>query len=238
MSPPEDRAFDAVRHFDADKAKAYDEYIPRVIPGYEILHLLASAILETATGGEGRVLVAGAGTGTDAINLCRACPGLSVTGIDPSADMLAVARQRIAGDDLENRIELIQGFVPDLPGDTVFDAAALLLVMHFIADDGAKADLLDDIAKRLKPGAPLVIADMFGNRKSPGFENQEKIWRALQIRAGIDAEDVDKSIRHAEKDTHPITEDRLFDLLDGAGFENVTPFFRSLMFGGWVARKK
>ncbi|NQU59655.1 MAG: class I SAM-dependent methyltransferase [Rhodospirillales bacterium] len=238
MSEASDQGFDAVRHFDADKANAYDEYIPRVIPGYHTLHHLTAGILETETGAEGRVLVVGVGTGTEAIEICRAYPGLSVMGLDISTDMLTVARRRIAEAGLEGRIELSEGVVADLPDEAAFDAATLLLVMHFIADDGAKAGILDAIARRLKPGAALVIGDMFGVRGTAAYQDQEAVWRGLQIAAGIDAEDVDKSIRHAEKDTHPIPEERLFDLLEGAGFGTVTPFFLSLMFGGWVARKK
>ena len=100
------------------------------------------------------------------------------------------------------------------------------------------AELLDAIATRLKPGAPLLLADMFGKRDSPECKDQETVWRNLQISAGVDPEEVDKSIRSAAKDTHPISENRLSELLDGAGFENITLFFRSLMFGGWMARKK
>jgi tRNA (cmo5U34)-methyltransferase len=238
MSDPGNRGFDLPRHFDAKKAGAYDEVIPRIIPGYDILHRVTSNIVEIETGGQGRVLVIGAGTGTDAINLCRSHPGLSATGCDPSADMLAVAKRKIAEEGLEDRIDLKQGDVGELPDNPVFDAATMILVMHFIADGGGKKKLLDAVATRLKPGAPLVLADMFGNRDSPEYKDQETNWRNLQITAGIDPQDVDKSIRHAAKDTYPITEYRLSELLDESGFEVITPFFRSLMFGGWLARKK
>ena len=232
------QTFDTVRHFDAEKALASDEVIPRVIPGYDRLHFLASNILQTEISGRGRVFVVGAGTGRESITLCRDNPSLSVVGCDPSAHMLAIARQRVAEEGLENRIELQQGEAGDLPEQPGFQAAAMILVMHFIADDGGKEKLLDAIALRLKPGAPLVLADMFGERDGPEFKAQEGVWRSMQIAAGVDPEDVDKSIRHAAKDTYPISENRLCQLLDGAGFEPPTPFFRSLMFGGWVTRKK
>ena len=195
-------------------------------------------IVENETGSQGRVLVVGAGTGADAVRLCRSHPDLSVTGCDPSADMLAVARQKIAEEGLEDRILLKQGEVEDLPDNPLFDAAMMILVMHFVADGGGKKMLLDAIATRLKPGAPLVLADMFGDRNTPQFKKQEAVWRNLQLKAGADPQEVEKSIRHAAKDTHPITERRLSELLDEAGFEPITPFFRSLMFGGWLVRKK
>ena len=75
MTNSSDQTFDAVRHFDADKAQAYDEAIPRVIPGYNTLHLLASNILETELSGKGRILVVGAGTGREALNFCKYITG-------------------------------------------------------------------------------------------------------------------------------------------------------------------
>ena len=238
MSDVSDQNFDAPRHFDAEMAGAYDEYIPRVIPGYDTLHLLGLNIVGIETGGHGRVLVVGAGTGTDAINLCRSHPGLSVAGCDPSAEMLAVAKRKIAEEGLEDRIDLKQGDVGELPDNPVFDAATMILVMHFIADGGGKKKLFDAVATRLKPGAPLVLADMFGDRETPEYKNQETVWRNLQISAGADPKDVDNNIRRAARDTHPIGEHRLSELLDESGFEAITPFFRSLMFGGWLTRKK
>jgi len=238
IDAPDDGKFDAVRHFDAEKAQAYDEYIPRVIPGYENLHQLSASIVQTQTGGRGRVLVVGAGTGEDSINVCRDNPLLSVVGCDLSGDMLAVARRRVADEGLSDRIKLLESEVGKLPQEAAFDAATMILVMHFIADDGSKKNLLKSIADRLKPGAALVLGDMFGNRSSPQFKDQETIWRNMQIAAGVEADVVDKSIRHAAKDTYPISENRLCELLDEAGFEDISPFFRSLMFGGWLARKR
>ncbi|MDA0305622.1 MAG: hypothetical protein O3B76_04960 [Proteobacteria bacterium] len=80
MDSADDEEFDTVRHFDAEKAQAYDEYIPRVIPGYENLHQLSASIVQTQTGGRGLILVVGAGTGEDSINVCRDNPLLSVVG--------------------------------------------------------------------------------------------------------------------------------------------------------------
>ncbi|NQV85179.1 MAG: class I SAM-dependent methyltransferase [Rhodospirillales bacterium] len=238
MIADDDQNFPAPRHFDAKKADAYDEYIPRVIPGYDTLHMLAMNIVGHETGGHGRVLIVGAGTGAETINLCRNHPNLSVTGCDPSIHMLAVARQKIATEGLQDRVELINGDVGDLSDTPVFDAAMMILVMHFIADGGDKRKLLGAVATRLKPGAPLILADMFGDRDSAAYKDQDAVWRNMQIKGGAEPEDVDDNIRRAAKDTYPIGEPRLSELLREAGLTTMTPFFRSLMFGGWLARKK
>ncbi|MBT3305835.1 MAG: class I SAM-dependent methyltransferase [Alphaproteobacteria bacterium] len=238
MNDSNDPDFNAPRHFDAKKAGLYDEYIPRVIPGYDTLHQLALHIVGNAIGGQGRVLIVGVGTGKDTGDLCRAYAGVTVSGCDLSADMLAVAREKFTRDGVDDRIDLIHGGAGELPDAPVFDAAMMILVMHFIPDGGDKNTLLSDIAARLKPGAPLILADMFGDRDSTAYKDQEAVWRNLQILGGAEPEDVDDNIRHAARDTYTIDEARLGELLDEAGLTTPTPFFRSLMFGGWVARKK
>lgn len=222
------------------KAQAYDRRIRDAIPGYEALHQLACLAATGAIGGHGRVLVVGAGSGTECVALAQAGPDIRVAGIDPAQDMVAVARAKVAGLGLTDRIDLRCGFLSDAAGeDATYDAATLLLVLHFLPDDGAKAALLGEVARHLKPGARLVLADLFG----PGWDDPwqgrlRQMWRQSQVSAGIAPEAVDKGFAHVDRDIHPVTEARLGELLVGAGFGVPRPFFRALCFGGWVAERR
>lgn len=229
---------EAKRMFDAERAQAYDRRIRDAIPGYEALHQLSCMVLAEVTGGHGRVLVAGAGTGAECVALAQACPGLHLTGVDPAEEMLAVAERKVAEHGLVDRVRLYPGTVAQLPTFEKFDAATLLLVLHFLPDDGAKARLLTEIADHLKPGAPLVLADLFGPAwDDPWQAELRTFWRHLQVAAGIPPADIDKGFRHVDRDIHPVTEARLAELLAEAGFGPPLPFFRALCFGGWVARR-
>lgn len=224
--------------FDAERAQRYDRRIREAIPGYEALHVLACAVVAEATGGHGRVLVAGAGTGTECVAMAEACPGLRLVGLDPAPDMLALAEERVARLGLVGRVRLYPGEVSSLPLFEPFDAATLLLVLHFLPDDGAKAALLGDIAGHLAPGAPLVLADLFGPAwDDPWQARLRALWRHLQHSAGVEAEAIEKGFAHVDRDIHPVSEDRLAELLDQAGFDPPRPFFRALCFGGWVAHR-
>ncbi|MBC7950899.1 MAG: class I SAM-dependent methyltransferase [Rhodospirillaceae bacterium] len=211
------------------------------IPGYEALHQLACMVVAEKTGGHGRVLVTGAGTGAECVALGQACPALHVVGIDPAKDMLALAEHKVAEHDLTERVRLYPCEVKALPIFEPFDAATLMLVLHFMPDDvenggGAKLTLLTDLAKHLKPGAPLVLADLFGPDWDEDWQAQLRIfWRHLQTAAGIAADDIHKGFAHVDRDIHPVTEGRLAELLSEAGFGPPLPFFRALCFGGWVA---
>lgn len=226
------------RIYAAEKAQAYDRRIRDAIPGYEALHQLACMVVAESTGGHGRVLVVGAGTGAECVALGQACPALHVVGIDPAGDMLALAEHKVAEHGLNDRVRLYPCDVKSLPTFEPFDAATLMLVLHFIADDGAKLDLLTDLAKHLKPGAPLVLADLFGPGWDDAWQGELRtFWRHLQKAAGIVSADIDKGFAHVDRDIHPVTEDRLVQLLAEAGFAPPQPFFRALCFGGWVARR-
>jgi tRNA (cmo5U34)-methyltransferase len=223
--------------FHADRAAVYDSRMREAIPGYEALHFLACVIVAEITKGNGRALVVGAGTGVECVALAHACPALHVVGVDPSTDMLAHAERKVAAHELTQRVRLYPSKVSQLPKFEPFDAATLLLVMHFLPDDGQKLQLLTEVAEHLKPGAPLVLADLFGSWDEAWQQQLRAWWRHLQLSAGIPEDDVDKGFRHVDRDIHPVTEPRLAELLEQAGFAPPEPFFRALCFGGWVARK-
>ncbi|CAA7622197.1 SAM-dependent methyltransferase [Candidatus Terasakiella magnetica] len=228
---------DTIHHWDKGRAEAYDRRVREAIPGYDALHVLSCQIVAETTGGQGRALVVGAGTGVECIALAESCPNLSVVGVDPSHDMLGHAEAKVAEKELTHRIRLYPSKVADLPKFEPFDAATLLLVLHFLEDDGAKQALLTEIAEHLKPGAPLILADLFGQWSDPWQQQLRGFWRHLQLAAAIPKDEVEKGFRHIDRDIHPLTEARLAEVLAAAGFGLPQPYFRALCFGGWVARK-
>jgi tRNA (cmo5U34)-methyltransferase len=222
---------------EAERAAAYDRRVRSALPGYDSLHGLAATILSAETGGTGRVLVVGAGTGAECVALAERCPGLALVGLDPDAAMLAVAADKIAARGLESRVRLCPVTVDGLPAAERFDAATLLLVMHFLKDDGAKRDLLAAIAARLSPGAPLLLADLCGDPADPAHIEHRRWWRHLQQVAGFPEDEIERGFRLVERDIHPVTESRLAELLAETGFAPPRPMFRALCFAGWVTRR-
>lgn len=221
-------------------AESYDTDIRFAIPGYETLHEVAAALLTVELDGRPapHVLCTGTGTGEEIMRLAPPHPDWHITGVDPSAPMLAVAKRKVIGADLTSRVTLLPGSVSDLPEGRRFDAATLLLVLHFLPDDGTKLAMLRAIAARLRPGAPLILADQHADLTSPEDSRLYRAWRARQIARGMPADAADAMFAGLPQVIHFIPESRLRALLTEAGFTTIQPIFRALVIGAWLAHRR
>ncbi len=142
-------ALDRDDHFDPD---AYPDTIRADIPAYERLqHELVGA--SAGDGAPEHILDLGSGTGETAAALLAAHPGATLVGIDISAAMLALARQRVPA--AEFRIQRLQDPLPDGRYSLVVSALAL---HHLTSDE--KRDLFGRIAGVLDPGGRFILADV------------------------------------------------------------------------------
>ena len=229
---------EATIEFDRERANQYDLDIRKAIPGYESLHAMAQSLLQTSLNESAKLLVVGSGTGMELINYIEQNPDWRLTGVDPSAEMMEIAKSELESRGLQDQISLHTGYVDSLPDAELMDAATLLLVMHFLPDDGSKLELLKNIAQRLKPGAKLVLADLYGDRTKPYFSQFTQAWQALyfsqlddEIRAKAEA-NFAASINNS---IYFVPETRIIELLQQAGFEEVNKFYNAFLFAGWIA---
>ncbi|MGD2064819.1 MAG: class I SAM-dependent methyltransferase [Nitrospirota bacterium] len=229
--------FDPAQHFDDDLAAAYDGMIRLAIPGYEALHEMAYALLRHLLPAAASVFVVGAGTGQELVAYGAANPDWSLTGVDVSASMLAVASGRLQEAGLEDRIRLIHGEVTAVELERPCDAATALLVMHFLPDDGAKERLLRAMYERLAPGGYLLLADLTGCPGDPAFERLFAAWGQHMVDRGGDVEEVSQRLDHVRRDVCCIPEPRLVELLDGVGFSPPQRFYTAFLFNGWLTQK-
>ena len=134
----------------------YEQMVQGVNMGYDLLFMLTQAVLRALRRPELRLLVVGAGGGAEIARFLPENPGWQSTGVDPSADMLALAQAKVAHLGVSDRVTLVRGTVEDLPQEARFDAATCIFVLHFLPD-ADKLALLRGIAGRLRPGAPVIV---------------------------------------------------------------------------------
>jgi len=223
--------------FNEDRAKAYDDRIRQHIAGYETLHGLSETILAAELSADAALLIAGVGTGMEIREWAPKHPGWKFVGVDPSEAMIAVARDKIRFEGVSDRVRLTVGSVATLPVESVFDAATLLLVLHFVPDHGEKEALLAALADRLKPGAPLVIATLFGDPSTTRYKRMISLTKAWAMAHGMDEPKAGELCNPARPDLHVVPEDRIKDLFRYAGFIDVQRVYQAFAIGVWFARK-
>lgn len=104
-----------------------------------------------------RVLDVNCGTGTQAILAASSLGGQgSVTGIDLSREMIAMARRKAGA----VPVTFLEANAEDMPfADDSFDAAMITLAYHEMNREG-RANALRELKRVLCPGGRLAIADL------------------------------------------------------------------------------
>jgi tRNA (cmo5U34)-methyltransferase len=218
-------------------AAGYDERIRKLFPFYETIHTAINAVLRVYLGPESEILIVGAGTGTEILELGKANPGWRFLGVDPAKPMLDLAQEKIEAAGLSDRVSLVNGVVVDLPIGKLCDGATSAMIMHFIPDDGGKIEFLRAIASHLKPGAPFVLMDANGDLTAAESELLIEAWKQQQNLAGVKWEEVESGMKERMKAIHFVPSERIEQLLAEAGFHRIQRFFQNLMLRGWIAFK-
>ena len=180
-----------------------------------------------------RVLDVATGTGAVALEIVRQ-HGCSVIAVDRSADMLAVARARIAARGLASTVELHEARAEALPfADASFDALTVTYLLRYVDDPAAT---LVELARVVRPGG--VVASLeFGiptRLARPAWE--------LYVRAGLPL--AGRILRHGWSEVgdflggsireywerYPLA--RQLELWNGAGISDVS--VRRMSLGGGV----
>jgi demethylmenaquinone methyltransferase/2-methoxy-6-polyprenyl-1,4-benzoquinol methylase len=105
-----------------------------------------------------RVLDLATGTGDLAIDIARRHPDARVIGLDPSAEMLAIAGQKLARRQLTDRVTLIRGDAQDLPyADGELDAITIAFGIRNVPD---RPRALREMARVVRPGGRIAILEL------------------------------------------------------------------------------
>lgn len=142
--------------FDDKSSNNYADGLPRRVPGYATLHQMVSLLLAERVPADGHVLVLGAGGGQELNALATAHPGWSFDGVDPSSEMLNLAKKEVGAH--AAKIGFYNGYIGDAPQGP-YDAATAILIFHFIPIT-ERLETLKQIRQRLRVGAPFVMVHL------------------------------------------------------------------------------
>ncbi|WP_437670144.1 SAM-dependent methyltransferase [Sorangium sp. So ce131] len=221
-------------HFGRDRALSYDDTVHRFWAAYGamqqvIAEVMAAALLDKEAAS---LLVVGVGTGSEVKQLARYTgAGVRFTGVDPSPEMLAVAREKLAAEGLIERTSLHACELRALARGPLFDGAQMIGVLHHVPGNEARLELLREIAGRLKPGAPFVIGCRTGD---------DPLLRAVEDRRalaeGMPPEAAEQRRKAMASLKMPASDAEVFALLAQAGFIAPCLIFCELHIKAWVTR--
>ena len=218
---------------DPDRVRDYAETPLKLVPGFHALQTMTSLLLAERAPAGARVLVVGAGGGLELKVFADHHSAWSFCGVDPSPDMLALARRTLGP--LASRVDFHEGYVDNAPAGP-FDAATCLLTLHFLSKED-RSRTLAEIHHRLKPGAPFVVAHFSFPQTGAEKNTWLSRYAAFATASGVPAENL-KNATAAIREQLPIlspTEDEA--LLREAGFTDITLFYTGFTFRGWVCYK-
>ena len=158
-----------------------------------------------------RILDVGGGHGLFSIILCQHYPGLKATILD-SPVALKTAQEKVTQYGLDERIELVEGDLWQVPWGQGYDAVLLFNIIHHF-DLGANQKLLDLAAGALKQGGQVAVLEQVDGKVFGNASNAFIQLIALQYFLFVDGR-----VYSAEEIGHLLTE---------SGFE--APRFHSLV---------
>ncbi len=216
----------------------FDLVAQQLIPGYASLARLGVALLAASPRGAqpgAAVLVAGCGTGAELVEARAQRPDWRITALDPSASMLAAARQRLGDPAQDGGISWRQARVEELDETEQFAGALSVLVLQSLPDDGTKLRFLTALARSLEPGGQLLLVDLMAPERSPLQAQVQQAWLGFQRASGLD--DRDDQLASHTHGLHPIGPSRLTALVNAAGFGDPARVFQALDYEGFLIQR-
>ena len=211
-----------------DQAQAYDDFIRKLVPDYEVFHELLTKHL----GQVASVFDVGCGTGNTSLRLLENNPDIRLTCLDTSAQMLESAKSKLGDQHVftESPIENYE------PSDN-FDAVVSVMVMHNIQTISDRLKTYLKIAGDLPSGGTYLTVNIFQGETDQLQKVYMAQWRDFMLKNLPENEVDGKWIKlHKEKDK-PLKLLEQIRLLQEAGFSTVDVVHKRLQFAMLIAQK-
>lgn len=226
--------------FDGAVAAVFDDMVSRSVPIYAEIHqVIVDLVSKRKWSANDKVVDIGCSTGTTLFMLehffkreCAEMPQL--TGLDPSADMLARARAK-AAQYTDSTINFLHAGASELDESDI-DVALMNYTLQFIPLE-ERVEVLKRIYQSLKPGGLFILAEKI---MSPITEIQEVItdlYYDFKRRNGYDELEISRKREALENVLIPLSQEQQVAMLRESGFTKSEMIFRWYNFACYVGVK-
>lgn len=225
-----------VDFFTKEASIAYDERNRQLAPIADCMHFLIRLLLREFPA-RANVLCIGIGTGAEILSLSKAFPEWTFVGVDPSASMLDVCRERLKDAGVLDRCELVHGYVHDVADGENFDVALSVLVGHFVKRE-EKLSFFKSMYDRLYTHGYLINTEISFDLNSEEFPSMLKNWEGVQSMMGATPESLTKLPYQLREMLSIVPPGEIESLLRQSGIDFPVRFFQAFMICGWYGKKK
>jgi tRNA (cmo5U34)-methyltransferase len=216
--------------FSEKNASDYDSQRERLSPIKDALHLCISMLLSKLPS-DSRILIVGAGTGSELIHLANTYPLWKFTVVEPASAMLDVCRQRAEKSGISSRCTYHEGYLDSLPDTGCFDVATSILVSHFIVNREDRIKYFSEIASRLHPDGYLVEVGLASDMSRPEYKKLLEVWINMHDYAGMPV-----NIESFGNKVAVLPVEEIESIVESAGFETPILFFQTLLIHAWFSK--
>ncbi|MDP6952939.1 MAG: methyltransferase domain-containing protein [Alphaproteobacteria bacterium] len=215
--------------FFGDRAEAYEDFIPRLVPFYHEINRLMLDLIPYPEDAALKALDVGTGTGVVAGCVLAAFPNSTMLAIDLSPEMLEECAENLGK--FGERATVREGRFPDAEIGSGYDVVVSSLALHHLSHEDKRASFAK-IYAALKPGGIFLLRDVVLAPSQSLDERYNAIYRQGVAAHGYD--DMSWFDEHLEQDNPAPVPDQLQWLRD-IGYTEVSCHWSYLtiaMFGG------
>lgn len=215
-------------------AAGYDANIEKSIPLYSFFYRQTLDLVTALSRDDFEWLDCGCGTGTMALMALKTFPHAQFTLCDPSAEMIALAKQKLSG---QKRISEYRGCGTErLDDENRFDVVTAIQSHHYFRED-ERVKATQNVYRALTDGGVYIFFENTAPMTEKGREIVMNRWGRYQRDHGQTQGQIDTYQARYGTKFFPVTLSAHLHNLKQCGFRTVELFWQSYMQAGFYAIK-
>lgn len=212
----------------------YDDFIKKVVPGYEKIHKIVIKLLNYPKKKKLRILDLGIGTGKTAKAILDKFPNATIDGYDISPNMMSVAKNSLK--EYKNRVNFTVEDIKDISFTEKYDSCVSVLAIHHL-DANEKKELYKKIFLALNSKGIFINGDKIKQETEKEETKKKAEWKSVLIKNLGEKVGLEK-FKLFEKEDIPDTFSDQLNWLKQAGFKEIRRVWNYSIYAVFFGKKE